>query len=454
VPVIKKVRGGTMGTIGISFGVKVVIIAIVIIVAAICGTLAYFYLSPRGEEEVRIGALLSLTGSLAPIGEPSAFSIKLCIEDINKLGGLTLGERKLPVKLIAYDTSSDPSKCSALAEQLILQDKVHVVLSNPGPPTIQIPVCLVADKLKVPALVGTVMEPLVASGPFNYAWGIGAILITPIPEGDFRAGKPGYAAILNFLGFTNIYRDKINGRIALFAPDDAEGRVWYDLVIGVLQEAGYTIVGVDKRLGQYAPGTKDFTAIIREWRDAGADVLWGSSDVSDFATMWRQAKMLGWKPKMAMDGRAVKNYDDTITIGKEIAIGLVDPWNVWNPYIPYTSYYGGRTNMQLSQEWTRETGKPWTDCLSAYSFVEVACQAIELAESLEPEKINKALSQLDIMTMCHGRVRFIPEFHYCGQALYVGQWVVDKNGDLRMEIVHSPNPDLQPTHEPIFPLPE
>ena len=102
--------------------------------------------------------------------------------------------------------------------------------------------------------------------------------------------------------------------------------------------------------------------------------------------MWRQTYFLAWKPKMVLDGRALKNYDDVVAVGKGIVNGLIDPFNVWSPYIPYRSNYGGRTNRQIAEEYTRESGKHWSDTLSSYSLIEVACKAIELAGSLEPKK--------------------------------------------------------------------
>ncbi|MEM2385197.1 MAG: ABC transporter substrate-binding protein [Candidatus Bathyarchaeia archaeon] len=439
---------------GIALSKKILaVVVVIVVVAAAVGALSFIYFGPREVEEVKIGNLASMTGQMAAYGGPAAWAIRKCVEDVNRLGGLTVGGRKLPVKLIQYDDSSDPTKAVALAEQLVFQDKVHVVLTNPGPPIIHIPVSKVADKLKVPFLVDGVMEPWWEAGPYKYAWALGPVLIMPIPEGDFRAGKPGYQAIINYLLFTNMFRDRTNGKVALFAPDDADGRAWYDLVTKVLKEAGYTIVGLEKRLGQYAPGTMDFTPIIREWKDVGAEILWGLSIGADFATMWRQANTLGWKPKMVLDGRSLKNLDDVLAIGDpKLAIGLADPFNVWSPYIPYKSYYGGRTNMQLAEEWTKETGKAWTDCLSAYSWAETVCRIIELAGSLDPEKINEAFYKVDVIAMAFGRVKFIPEWHYNPQPLYVGQWIVE-DGKLKMEIVWSPIPDVPPTREPIFPLP-
>ncbi|MBS7604821.1 MAG: ABC transporter substrate-binding protein [Candidatus Bathyarchaeia archaeon] len=442
---------------GIAFRVKVLLIVAIVVVAAILGFLTYTYLGPKELEEVRIGNIISLTGSLSAYGQPAAWAMRKAVEDVNKIGGVMVGGRRLQIRLIQYDDSSDPTKSSLLAEQLILQDKVHLLLTYGGPPVASIPVSRVADKYKIPALVDGIFEVWWSSGPYKYAWGACPVVITPVPEGDPRAGKPGYSCLGNYIWFTNMFRERTNGRVALFAPDDADGRTWYDLASKILTEAGYVVVGGERRLGQYAPGTMDFTPIIREWKDAGAEILWGLSVGADFAVMWRQAYTLGWKPKMVLDGRALKNYEDVVAIGDpKLAVGLADPFNPWHPSLPYKSIYSeraGRTNMKLAEEWTKETGKPWTEALCQYFFIETICAVIELAGSLEPEKINEAFSQVDIITMGRGRVKFIPEWHCSPGIFFVAQWTLDEKGNLKMEIVRSPDPDVKPTHEVIFPLP-
>ncbi|MEM1589771.1 MAG: ABC transporter substrate-binding protein [Candidatus Bathyarchaeia archaeon] len=436
---------------GIAFRVKVIVVAVVIVVAAIVGALAYIYMAPKMEEEVRIGNIVSLTGVLSAWGQPGSWAMRKCVEDINKLGGITVGGRKLLIKFIEYDDSSDPTKATALAEQAIFQDKVHILTTPGAPPPTVIPISLVADKNKIPYISGCMFEGWWASGPYKYAWSIGLLLLTPAPEGDFRAGKPGYQALINYRDITNKVRNQITGRIALFCPDDAGGRTTYELASKVAQEAGFTVVGLEKRLGLYTLGTMDYTAIIREWMEAGADVLWGESNAPDFATMWRQAHALGWKPKMVMDGRAFKQYGDVEAMGK-LAQGVIDPYNVWNPYRPYTGHYSGRTNMQLAEAAETELGRPWTDTMSAYSFIEAICQAIELAGSLDPEKINDAIPKIDFITNM-GRFKFIPEFHFAAMLLDVGQWLIDEQGNLKWELVWSADPNVKPTHELVFPLP-
>ena len=410
--------------------------------------------TPTKENEVRIGNLASMTGQMAAFGQPAAFAIRKCVEDVNRLGGLDVGGKKLPVKLIQYDDSSDPSKATALAEQLILQDKVQIIIVPPGPPVVSIPVNQVAERYKIPCLSDGYVESWWGAGPWKYCWtGNLPWFVTPVPGNDFRAGKPGYRALYNFLDFTDLFRDRLNKKIALFATNDADGKTFFELAPKVAEAAGYTIVGVEKSLGLYAPGTVDFTAIIREWMKGEADVLWGMSIGADFATMWRQAASLGWKPKMAMDGRALKNYDDVAAIGGDLAIGLTDPFQAWHPSLTYKSFYGGRTCASLADEWTRETGKAWTEMLVTYGWAETACRAIEIAGSLDPEKINQAFPNIDFMSIA-GRVKIIPEYHSSPSLFHVAQWVkTNKPWVWEAEIVWCADPSIKPTHDIVFPLP-
>lgn len=79
---------------------------------------------------IRIGATVSLSGKYV---EPSAMvrdAMRLWEKQVNQRGGL-LGR---PVKLILYDDQSRPELARELYRQLILQDKVDLVLSPYGTP--------------------------------------------------------------------------------------------------------------------------------------------------------------------------------------------------------------------------------------------------------------------------------------------------------------------------------
>lgn len=43
-----------------------------------------------------------------------------------------------------------------------------------------------------------------------------------------------------------MFRERTDGRVTLFAPDDVDGRIWYELASKILTEAGYVVVGGER----------------------------------------------------------------------------------------------------------------------------------------------------------------------------------------------------------------
>lgn len=76
------------------------------------------------QDPVRIGVLFSETGITSAIGRSQILGTLLAIDDINRAGGL--GGRQL--EAVRYDAQSNPAVYASLAERLITQDKVNVIL--------------------------------------------------------------------------------------------------------------------------------------------------------------------------------------------------------------------------------------------------------------------------------------------------------------------------------------
>ena len=69
----------------------------------------------RAAEELKIGALLSVTGPAAFLGAPEARTLEMLTEQANARGGIA-GHK---VKLIVKDTGGSPEKAVSFARQLI-----------------------------------------------------------------------------------------------------------------------------------------------------------------------------------------------------------------------------------------------------------------------------------------------------------------------------------------------
>ena len=92
----------------------------------VCGAALLGLQQPAFAEQVVFGASLPITGGFAINGQKHKDGYELCVDLINKSGGL-LGS---PVKLIVSDNQSSNETAQAQFERLINEDKVSVLLGT------------------------------------------------------------------------------------------------------------------------------------------------------------------------------------------------------------------------------------------------------------------------------------------------------------------------------------
>jgi len=415
--------------------------------------------APKGPEEILVGSPASLTGMFAGFGVGQIFGAQAAVDDINAQGGVYVEEygHKLPIKLVVVNDESDPLKVAALAEDLVVREKVHVLVSGNNPPPMHLGVANIAQRYKIPHLARpAVMEPWLGmraeiTPPWEYTWATGFSIVAGAPEGDFRYQVPGYTDLDTWVAVLDGVLDQTNKRVGVFATDEPDGRAWYALFSSPLQEIGLTISGIDKELGLFPIGNTDFTPIIREWMADDVDILWGNCPAPDFGTLWRQAHALGFQPKVVFVGRAPCNYVDIIAWGGNLPHGVCVEMQ-WNP--AYDSHgIGDTTPQSLTARWTEATGDPVNFNIGlGYYLIQVLIDAIERAGTLDAEALNKAIGETDLMTM-NWRVKF-DENQWSVDALSFGQWhKVDAPHQWEMKIVASQHEFIKPDADFIFPVP-
>jgi branched-chain amino acid transport system substrate-binding protein len=131
-----------------------------LLVAAIAFGGATLAVAPAsGQEPIRIGAFLSVTGPAAFLGDPEQKTLEMYIERINAAGGVT--GRKL--QLVAYDDGGDAEKARTFTKRLLEQDKVDVIVGGSTTGTTMAAIPLV-EQAQVPflSLAGAVgiIEPV------------------------------------------------------------------------------------------------------------------------------------------------------------------------------------------------------------------------------------------------------------------------------------------------------
>src|SRR6266542_5369419 len=107
-----------------------------------------------GQEPIRIGAFLSVTGPASFLGDPEQKTLEMYVERINAGGGVT--GRKL--QLVVYDDGGDAEKARTFTKRLIEQDKVDIIVGGSTTGTTMAAIPLV-EQAQVPlvSLAGAVV---------------------------------------------------------------------------------------------------------------------------------------------------------------------------------------------------------------------------------------------------------------------------------------------------------
>ena len=101
----------------------------------------------ENEQTIKIGAMYAFSGDKASIGNNIIRGIEFAIEMINEQGGVN----NKKIEIIKGDTQGDPKRGRAVAEKLILQDKVKAILGC-HQSTITAIVAQVCEHYKIPFL--------------------------------------------------------------------------------------------------------------------------------------------------------------------------------------------------------------------------------------------------------------------------------------------------------------
>ena len=124
------------------------------------------------RDHILIGRPNPSTGPLAAFGEGTPWADEIAVNEINKAGGIFIKKlgKKLPIKIKTVDTQSNPTKAAEVASQLILKDKVDLMLFYHTPDTVN-PISSICERFKVPAIsLDSPLEPWLAGGPYKWAF--------------------------------------------------------------------------------------------------------------------------------------------------------------------------------------------------------------------------------------------------------------------------------------------
>ena len=373
---------------------------------------------------VKLGYISPKTGPLAPFAEADDFviaGIRSAFKD-----GIKIGSQIHPIEIFVKDTQSNPNRCAEVASELILKNKVDILMGAGTPDTTnplsdqaeinEVP-CITSDAPWQPYFFGRGGNP--AKGfdwTYHFFWGLEDVI----------------AVFLNL--WNSLDTNKVVG--ALW-PNDSDGNAWGDKKLGfppVLASKGFKLIDT----GRYQQLNNDFSAQISAFKKAKVEIVSGVMIPPDFTTFWTQAAQQGFKPKAVTVGKALL-FPAAIEALGDRGTGLSsEVW--WTPSHPFRSSLTGDSAGQLSAAYEKNTGKQWTQPIGfRHALFEVAANVLGRTKDVNsPKSIVQAIADTKLDTIV-GRVHWggKPVKNVSKTPLVGGQWVRGSKHKYDLQVVNN-----------------
>jgi branched-chain amino acid transport system substrate-binding protein len=357
---------------------------------AIVGSAMLILPLPLAAEPVTFGASLPLTGGLATNGQKHKEGYELCIDLINKAGGL-LGE---PASLISSDNQSVNETGQAQIERLINQDKVSVLLGTFSS-RITFAQSSVAEQNKrvypIPSGVALQIYERGYKYIFNFQPNAAEYLgksFEGLMKDLVKADQlPKTAAVVWADDFyANAAVAGLTGEKRTIAGTDKE----IDLSPGALADAGMEIV-----LKQQWPeeGFSDWITLANTVKQSGAELVVGFTASPDEAIqLVRAFKTIDYQPKVAIMGQGTQaEFHDQLA---ESAEGILIH-SSWHPAVEWVGTLGGKdfTNQDFIDAFKEKFGKePDEDNAIPFATCQGMAQAVAAVGSTDNDKLRDWLA--------------------------------------------------------------
>ncbi len=384
--------------------------------------------------KIKLGYVSPQTGPLAAFSESDAFNIDLFL-------GTDIGSE---FEVIVKDSQSNPNRAAEVAQELIVDDEVELMLVGSTPETTN-PVTTTCE-LEGVACISTL-------APWQ-PWFIGQ-QGNPTDPGSWQPFDFSFHYFWGLEDIINVFTAMwgqldTNQRVGGLFPNDADGNAWGDPTVGLrpgLEAAGYNLLDP----GRFQNLTDDFSAQINAFKGDNADIVTGVIIPPDFTTFWNQAKQQGYAPKAVTVAKAILFPPTVEALGEGAHNLSSEVW--WTPTHPFSSSVSGQSAAELAEAFSTETNRPWTQPIGfVHSLFEMAADVMgRTASTGDGEAIAEAIAATNLETII-GRVAFdgagVPPFaaaNVTKTLLTGGQWRRREDGSFELVVVENSDAPNIPT---------
>jgi len=269
---------------------KKIWIGIIIIATVTLAVVLIVVRTKKEPEDMKIGAILPLTGVAANHGQDAKDGIIMAINEINEKGGL--GKR--PIKVIFEDSLSTVNGCISGVQKLIQIDKVPIIL-GPISSSDVLAVAPIVEKTRTVLFTPSASSPEISqAGDFVFR----NSLLAP-PQGKKMAEF--------------CFRNLKQKTAAVFYMNDDTGRGYYEAFRNAFESLGGKIIFVDT----YDREDKDFRTQIAKLKNSEAKCVYVPAIPQTMGLIIKQAVELKYNP-IFLSNIGIEG-EDLLTIAGDLA---------------------------------------------------------------------------------------------------------------------------------------
>jgi branched-chain amino acid transport system substrate-binding protein len=363
---------------------KRVLSSVITVVISFCLVAGFAPASIAKAENIKVGAILAVTGGASFLGGPEARTLEMMVEEINAKGGIN-GNK---IDLIIKDSGANPEKAISFAKQLIEEDKVFAII---GPSTS-------GETMKIKNIVEEAQMILLSCAAAE-------VIVNPVAKYVFKTPQKDSHAVEKIYG---TMKDLGITKIAVLSGNTGFGNAGKGQLEKIAPEFGIEILASEV----YDKKATDLSAVVAKLmanKDIQAVVNW--SIVPAQGILAKNMRQAGWDvPLFQSHGFGNIKY---VEAGGAAAEGIIFPAG---RLLIANSLPEDHPQKQLLVKYLidYETKYP-DDKVStfgghAYDALTILVAAIEKAGT-DKEKVRDAIENMTGLAGTAGVFNFSPEDH-------------------------------------------
>ena len=313
------------------------------------------------SSEIKIGAIMPMTGSVSLYGTGTVNSINIAIKEINEAGGIN-GKK---VVLVVEDDEGKPEKSVDAYNKLVSKDKVDLIIG-----------CLTSKcSLAVAPLAQKDKIPMISTSSTNKD-------VTLVGDYIFRTC---YLDPFQGEGCAKQAFEKLGKKTAAIVFDN--GNDYSKGLAAAFEESFTKMGGTITNKEAYTENDQDFSAILTKIKASNPEVLFIPDYYSKVSLIAKQVRSLGMTDIVMMGG---DGWDEIVNNAGDEVVGSY-----------YLNHFTADSTETAAKDFVTKykaaynNERPNALAVLGYDAMKIISQAIKAAGSTDHQKVRDALANVE-----------------------------------------------------------